>query len=449
MANESATAAPAGPRWVFIKGTSQYRTYKWLGIGLLVLVMFIAAFAFNDTAGVTLLDNDYKISLTRIIKGIAFMVAILGLQVVVGFTGQLSLGQGFFFGLGAYLSAWLVEDKPLVGWNYFTALIVVVPVCFLVGMAFGLPALRIKGLYLALVTLGLAAIFPSLVQLEALSEYTNGAGGKLVDYDFDAPSWLPLDGIAGFLQGIPLIGQYFGDGDLSSKEESRIWLFFLMAVLAWICVKLVSNLIQSRPGRALRAVRDNETSAAVSGMNLSFHKTMSFGVASALGGVGGVIYVAELGIAAPLDFTQIISIFFIVGLVVGGVGTLSGAVLGGLIIAFLPDWASSTQNLPGIPERWLQGPTGPLVMGILLIVLTFILPGGIIAGVRQLRAKFVMVVPEPPAKLAEQMAALAAAGAAAPTSEAPDAAPDDPGDATSETPVTASTVDGGESTSSS
>ena len=431
MANEATTDDPSGPRWVFIKGTSQYRTYKWIGIAALLLLLFFTAFAYNDTASLTLLDNDYKLGLTRVIKAIAFMVAILGLQVVVGFTGQLSLGQGFFFGLGAYIAAWLVQDKPLFGWNYFTALLVVVPVCFLVGMAFGLPALRIKGLYLALVTLGLASIFPSLVQLQAVAEYTNGAGGKIVDYKFKAPEWLPLDGIANFLQGIPLIGQYFGDGDLSTKEEGRIWLFFLMVIVCWICVKLVSNLIQSRPGRALRAVRDNETSAAVSGMGLPYHKTMSFGVASALGGVGGVIYVAELGIAAPLDFTQLISIFFIVGLVVGGVGTLSGAIIGGLVIAFLPDWASSTQNLPVIPERWLQGPTGPLVMGTLLIVLTFVLPGGVIAGVRRWRAKFVQVVPEPPAKLAAQMAALAESG------DEPAAA----GNATtSETDVTPATI---------
>ncbi len=426
----AAVAAPGSARWQFIKGTSGYRAYKWGGILLFVLLLFITAFAYNDTASITLLDNDYSLSLTRIIKAIAFIIAILGLQVVAGFTGQLSLGQGFFFGVGAYLSAWLVADH---NWNFFTSLIVVVPVCFLIGMIFGIPALRIRGLYLALVTLALAAIFPSLVQLDSLSEYTNGAGGKLVDYDFDAPSWLPLDGIAGFLQDIPLVGQYFGDGDLSSKEESRIWLFFLMVVLAWICFKMVSNLVQSRPGRALRAVRDNETSAAVSGINLSLYKTMSFGVASALGGIGGVIYVAELGIAAPLDFTNLLSILFIVGLVVGGVGTLSGAVIGGLIIAFLPQWASDTQNLPGIPERWLQGPVGNLLMGILLIVITFVLPGGIIAGVRRLRARFVQVFPEPPARLAAALAGLSGAGAAAGSDVA-----------TSDEPAVESTVTGGE-----
>ena len=108
------------------------------------------------------------------------------------------------------------------------------------------------------------------------------------------------------------------------------------------------------------------------------------------------MYVAELGIASPGDFSQLLAIFFIVGLVVGGVGTLPGAVVGGIVIAFVPEWSSSTTDVPGVPDRWLQGPTGTLVLGILLILLTFVLPGGIVAGVRKMRAKVVRVTPSPP-----------------------------------------------------
>tara|TARA_B100001029_G_scaffold134159_1_gene113048 strand:+ start:112 stop:573 length:462 start_codon:yes stop_codon:yes gene_type:complete len=136
----------------------------------------------------------------------------------------------------------------------------------------------------------------------------------------------------------------------------------------------------------MRAIRDNETSAAVSGVNLALTKTLSFGVASALGGVGGAIYVAEIGIASPDDFSSLVAIYLIVGLVVGGVGTLPGAVIGGLIYALVPDWASSTQSISFVPERWLQGPTGSLILGILLIVLTLFLPGGIVMGWRKLKA---------------------------------------------------------------
>lgn len=382
------------PRFQFTEGTAQYRTYKLVGYAILVLLILIVAFAYNDTGSITLFDNDYKISITRVTKAISFIIAILGLQVVAGFTGQLSLGQGFFFGVGAYMAAWLVADH---NWPWLATLIVIIPTCFIFGMAFGIPALRIKGLYLALVTLGLAAILPSLILLDKLEPYTAGAAGKQTDSDLVPPSWVPLDGIVDALHKIPLVGSYFGDGDgLSSREEQRVWTYFVMTIVAVVCFKMVGNLIKSRPGRAIRAVRDNETSAAVNGIGLAYYKTMSFGVASALGGVGGMVYVAELGIASPGDFTQLLSILFIVGLVVGGVGTLSGAVIGGLVIAFVPDWASSTQNLPGVPDRWLQGPTGGLILGVMLIVLTFVLPGGIVAGVRRLRAKFVQVRPAPP-----------------------------------------------------
>ncbi len=220
----------------------------------------------------------------------------------------------------------------------------------------GIPALRIKGLYLALVTLGLAAIFPSIVQLDSLDEYTAGAAGKKVNSDIAAPGWLPLDGIASVLQKIPFFGQYFGDGDLSSNDADRIWKFFVFTVVGAICFWMVANLIKSRPGRAIRAIRDNETSAAVSGVHLSRYKTMSFGVASALGGVGGIVYVAELGIASPGDFSQLLAIFFIVGLVVGGVGTLSGAVVGGIVIAFVPEWSSATTRRAGCSRPLAPGP---------------------------------------------------------------------------------------------
>jgi branched-chain amino acid transport system permease protein len=380
-------------RYTFVHGTRQQRTYHWVAWALFIGLIVVVAFAYADTGQLSIYDNSYSLSLPRLNKAIAYVIAVLGLQVVVGYTGQLALGQSFFFGTGAYLSAWLVQDQH---WPWLLTLVVVVPSCFLLGVIVGIPALRIKGLYLALVTLGLAAVFPSLVQLDSLAEYTNGAAGKTVDSDLVVPSWLPLDGIAGFLQSIPFVGQYFGDGDLSSKEADRIWKFFLFAVLAAVCFWMVSNLIKSRPGRAIRAIRDNETSAAVSGIYTSRYKVISFGVASALGGVGGIVYVAELGIASPGDFTQLLAIFFIVGLVVGGVGSLTGALIGGLVIAFVPDWSSSTQNVPGVPERWLQGPTGTLVLGILLILLTFVLPGGIVAGVRQLKARVVRTVPAPP-----------------------------------------------------
>jgi branched-chain amino acid transport system permease protein len=429
-------------RFRLLERSPQARTYKWVGWGLFVLGIVLFAFAYADTAQITVLDNNYAMSLTRVNKSVSFMIAILGLQVIVGFTGQLALGQSFFFGTGAYISAYLVADH---NWSWFLSLAIVVPACFLIGVVFGLPALRIRGLYLALVTLGLAAVFPSVVQLEQLQKYTDGAAGKSVSSSLEAPSWLPLNGIASFLQKIPFFGQYFGDGDLSSKEAARLWSFLLFTILLALCMWLVANLIKSRPGRSMRAIRDNETSAAVSGIFLAKDKTLSFGIASALGGVGGMVYVAEIGIASPGDFTQLLAINFIVGLVVGGVGTLSGAVVGGFVIAFVPEWASATTNVPGVPDRWLQGPTGTLFLGALLIALTFVLPGGIVAGVRRIKARVIQIVPQPPPgaiipPAATEEAAVASVAVDAESSAEP--SPDGTGEASGEDLRSSATSDG-------
>ncbi len=273
----------------------------------------------------------------------------------------------------------------------------IIPVCFVLGLLLGIPALRIKGLYLALVTLGLAAVFPSIVQLEQLETYTAGAAGKTTDSDLVAPGWLPIDGIADALQGIPFIGEYFGDGDLSSKEADRVWMFILFVVMIGVLVLLISQPAHAadpveRSGRFATTRRALPCRASISRCT----RRSPFGISTAIGGIGGMIYVAELGIASPGDFTQLLSILFIVGLVIGGVGTNSGAVLGGLIIAFVPDWSSSTEEFPGVPERWLQGPTGTLIMGVLLIALMFFLPGGIVAGVRKLKARYFVLVPAVP-----------------------------------------------------
>jgi branched-chain amino acid transport system permease protein len=154
------------------------------------------------------------------------------------------------------------------------------------------------------------------------------------------------------------------------------------------------NLVYSRPGRSIIAIRDNETGAAVSGVNLAMTKTLTFGMSAALGGLAGTMYTMAIQFVAPDVFGINLAIFLIVGLVVGGVGTLSGAVIGGLVIIFVPLWASQVDAVPGVPDRFLRGPTGTFFLGTLLIVLTFFLPGGIVYGMRRLRARVLTVRPE-------------------------------------------------------
>lgn len=380
-------------RWTFTRGSRQHRLLQAAGWGLLALAALLVPFLFAEASQLNIGDNKYTIALIEVSKALAFAVAVLGLNVAVGYTGQISLGNSFFVGTGGYLTAVVVAD---FNWPYLATLVVVIPATFVVGMLVGIPALRIRGLYLALVTLALAAIFPSLVKLDQLIDRTGGSNGLRVPSKLAPPSWLPLDGLAEFLQGLPGVGEFFGDGGLSSRQEEAVWKYLLLVAMAGAAFWMVSNLVDSRPGRAMRAIRDNETGAAVQGVNLAWNKTLAFGVSAALGGVAGTMYAMLFNFVDPETFNINLAIFLIVGLVVGGVGTTWGSLIGGFAIVLIPLWARQTTSVPVVPEQWLAGPTGTLILGALLVVITFVLPGGIVFGLRRVKARIVAVVPVPP-----------------------------------------------------
>ena len=146
-----------------LQGSSGHRTYRVVTWALFVLLVMLAPFWAAQTPSLSVSDSTFTFSLGNLSHAIAYMVGVLGLGLLIGFNGQISLGNSFFMGLGAYITATLVVDNS---WPYLLTLVVVIPVTFLVGMLVGVPALRIRGLYLALVTLGLAAVFPSLVRLD-------------------------------------------------------------------------------------------------------------------------------------------------------------------------------------------------------------------------------------------------------------------------------------------
>ena len=373
-------------------GSTGHRTYRSVMWGLFALLVVLVPFWAVQTPSFSVGDSTFTFSLGNLSHAVAYMVGVLGLGLLVGFNGQISLGNSFFMGIGAYLTATLVTDD---GWPYLATLLVVLPVTFLFGMLVGLPALRIKGLYLALTTLGLAAVFPALVRLDELRERTGGANGMRITSDLDAPEWVPLEDLADGLASIPLIGEWaFGEGRLGGRDAGGVWVYFLLVLLTAAAFWVTRNLIYSRPGRSIIAIRDNETGAAVSGVNLAMTKTLTFGVSAALGGLAGTMYAMAIQFVAPDVFGINLAIFLIVGLVVGGVGTLSGAVIGGLVIIFVPLWASQVEAVPAVPDRFLRGPTGTFFLGVLLIVLTFFLPGGIVYGMRRLRARVLTVRPE-------------------------------------------------------
>lgn len=381
---------------VLVQGTPAQRWYTRVGWGLFAVFVALVPFVFADTWAPSIFGDTYTVGMDNLLHAIAWMVAVLGLNLLIGYSGQISLGHSFFVGLGAYLSAVLMVSY---GWPFLATFGVVVPVCFVLGMVVGIPALRIRGLYLALVTLVLATIFPTLVRLDAWADETGGSNGLNASADHRPPEWLPLDAIAGFLQAIPSIGGIFGSGGLNERGEERIWLYLITVTIAAVMFWVARNIVHSRPGRAFVAIRDNETGAAVSGVNLALYKTLAFGLASAYAGVAGTMYTVAIGALAPDVFGVNLAIFFIVGLVVGGVATISGAVIGGLAIIFIPhlssQWAAQTDRI-GPLDVTGDRPYGQVLLGAFLILVTFLLPGGVVAGARRLRARVVLIVPTAP-----------------------------------------------------
>ncbi len=333
------------------------------------------------------IDKGFRIS--QLNDVIAYAVAILGLNLVIGYSGQLSLGHSAFVGLGAYTTIILVSDH---GWSYFATLPISAGLCFAIGVVVGVPALRIRGLYLAIVTLSVAYVFPTLVlKYESLTGGPNGKKPARGEAKLEPPSWAP-----------------FAD---SGRLAQPLWVYCILLTIATVMFILARNFLKSRPGRALIAVRDNQTSAAINGVNLPLYKTMTFGVSAAYGGIAGSMLMMNRPFASDVQFALDLAIFLVVGLVVGGAGTISGAVPGALVFVFVPyfmsEWTNDQSGMPPVIKQitsplfdWLEGRQGGrsiagVFFGVGLLIFVFLIPGGFIDGMRRLRARVVRVVPDP------------------------------------------------------
>ncbi len=249
---------------------------------------------------VPLLGSNYWTS-QLILIGI-YGIAALGLNVVTGFTGQISLGHAAFFGFGAFASAWL-SGKGI-------PVLIAIPLAGLmttaVGMIFGLPAARLKGLYLAIATLAAQFILQDFFARAAW--FTGGPYGSVAE-----------------------TASFFG---YQLNTDSRY--FYL--VLFWVVVSFigVSNLMRTRDGRALVAVRDHYLSAEIMGINLTRYRVTSFGIASFFAGIGGALYGHYLGYVSGEGFTILLSIEFLAMIIIGGLGSVAGSLLGAAFILLLP-----------------------------------------------------------------------------------------------------------------
>ena len=303
-------------------------------------------------------------------------LAALSLNLLIGFTGQISIGHSAFFGLGAYTLAILVEDHAWSpGWTYPAAAVL----CFVVGVLVGVPALRLKGLYLALVTLALAQIFPALVRkFDELTGGSQGIGGL----QYDAPAWTGLE---------------------SGRRGRSEWMYWLALGTLLVGYVLVRNLVKSRVGRAMVAVRDNTTAASVMGVNVAATKTIVFGLSAALAGLAGCTFALRQTQTTPenLNFTILGSIIFLVIMVVGGAGSLMGPIVGAFVYYRVDQFTREVPDKTWLPESFRDFLVGrpnlaTLVFAVLLIALMFVAPFGIVGTAKRIGRRFVVVLPTSP-----------------------------------------------------
>jgi branched-chain amino acid transport system permease protein len=231
----------------------------------------------------------------------------------------------------------------------------------LAGLAFGLPALRLSGLYLALATFAIAVALPSTVK--RFEEFTGGSNGINL---FGIPE------LTGSITNVEILGRSLTYND---------WLYFLSWSVALVAFAGAWLILRGRTGRAFRAVRDSETAAVSSGVSLARYKTLAFGISAAYAGVAGGLYAIANTFVNPDTFPIALSIFLLIGVVVGGLGGLSGLLFGAIFIYFLPLWAQGQDLGSLLPDRVIeetQRPGGPaIVYGVVLILLMFLIPNGV------------------------------------------------------------------------
>lgn len=367
------------------EGSASHRTYvvaAWLVVAVVVLYVPLAT-----RIGFTPGSIELPSRISQLNNAVAFAVAILGLNLVIGHSGQLSLGQSAFVGLGAYTTVILVADHH---WSYLATLPVSAAVCFVAGLIVGIPATRVRGMYLAVVTLCVAYVFPPLVlKYESLTGGVNGKGPPRTQAKLIPPSWMP-----------------FAD---TGRLARPLWVYCISVVLAVMLFVFARNFIRSRPGRALLAVRDNEASALAMGVNVPLYKAMAFGVSAVYGGLAGSLLMMDRPFASDVQFGTRMAIFLVVGAVIGGTGTIAGAIPAAFVYVFVPYFVSEwTFDQRGIPPGLRQvseplfvllrpggGAAVGIFFGLALLILMFTLPGGVITGVRRLRDKLVTVVAHP------------------------------------------------------
>jgi branched-chain amino acid transport system permease protein len=318
------------------KGAAPVLAFVSLGVVVAILPSFVSAFRAQQLAYVAI-----------------YLTALIGLDILTGYTGQISLGHGAFMAIGGYTTAILMADHGVKDvWTIPIAALVT----GVVGFLFGFPALRLSGLYLALATFAIAVSMPAVIK--RFEGFTGGGTGINL---FGLPE------LTASLTPVTVLGRELAFND---------WLYYLCWAVALVGYVVAWLLLRGRTGRALRAVRDSESAAQSSGVSLARYKTLAFGVSAAYAGAAGSLFAIATTFVNPDTFPVALSILLLVGVVVGGLGSLVGLIAGAVFIQFLPIWSQELSKSPGAPA---------VVSGVILIALMFVLPMGVAGLVDRLR----------------------------------------------------------------
>ncbi|MER7798334.1 branched-chain amino acid ABC transporter permease [Microbacterium sp. NPDC096154] len=275
-----------------------------------------------------------------------FAVAVLGLNVIMGYTGQVSLGQIFFLGLGAYVTAYGVNQD----WNILVVFVLAVLLAGLAGYVVALAAARLGGLAIAMVTIALPIIGVPLAK--RLSDWTGGSQGTSARFS-SAPDWSGL-----------------------ANDQ---WQYYVVLAITVIVFLLVRNLVRGKFGRALAIVKENEAVASSMGISPYRYKVMAFTIAAMIGGVSGFLYMVVVQYTSPETLAFHHSISLLASMVIGGAGSIVGSVIGGAYYVLVPNVTNE-----------IDATLTSLLQGVILLVVLFVLPGGIASlprTVRRLRRK--------------------------------------------------------------
>ena len=275
----------------------------------------------------------------QVTLALSYAIAVLGLNMLTGFSGQISLGHGAFYAIGAYTTAVLMDRYD---WPYWATLPVAGADCLIIGFLFGLPALRLEGLYLALATLALAVATPQLLKADALEDWTGGVQGITL-LKPDPPAFLPI-----------------------GPDQ---WLYYFSLAVAAVMFLIGWNILRGRIGRALRAIRDHSLAAEAMGVNIAMYKSWVFGVSAMFTGVAGALSAIAVQFVAPDSFDIYLSIRLLTGMVVGGLGSIAGAIWGALFVEYVPNIADQISKA----APWA-------IYGIFLIGFMYAMPTGVAGG---------------------------------------------------------------------